>query len=200
MLGSITPLGERGRNSRWTVTVTAYVLGSAAAGTLLGSALGWVGGLAPGNASARLVALAVLIAAGAAVDSGLGGTRLPTVRRQVNEDWLARYRGWVYGVSFGFQLGLGVVTVVNLSAVYVAFAAALLSASAVGGAVIGGTFGLLRALPLLSTARVRSPLQLARINARLETWDPPARRTAVAMEAALAAAVALAVALTATSA
>ena len=37
MLGSITPLGERGRGSRWWVTVTAYVLGS----TLAGVALGW---------------------------------------------------------------------------------------------------------------------------------------------------------------
>ncbi len=195
MLGSITPLGERGRNSRWTVTVTAYVLGSVAAGTLIGSMLGWVGGLAPGNASTRLVALAVVIAAGAAVDAGLAGVRLPTVRRQVNEDWLARYRGWVYGVSFGFQLGLGVVTVVNLSAVYLALAAALLSTSALGGAAIGATFGVLRALPLVATARVRSPLQLARINARLETWDAPARRAAVALEATLAA-VALAAALT----
>src|SRR5689334_15700907 len=139
MLGSITPLGERGRNSRWTVTVTAYVVGSTAAGALFGSALGGVGALAPGNALARLVALAILIAAGASLDAGLAGARLPTVRRQVNEDWLARYRGWVYGVSFGFQLGLGVVTVVNLSAVYATLAAALLSQSTTAGAVIGGT-------------------------------------------------------------
>ena len=34
-------------------------------------------------------------------------------RRQVNEDWMARYRGWAYGAGFGLQLGLGVVTIVT---------------------------------------------------------------------------------------
>jgi hypothetical protein len=186
MLGSITPLGERGRGSRWTVTVVAYVVGSVGAGALLGSALGWLGGLAPPPPTARLEALAVLIALGVALDARLAGARLPTVRRQVNEDWLARYRGWVYGVSFGFQLGLGVVTVVNLSAAYAWPGAAVLSSTVAGGALIGGTFGLVRALPLVATAHVRAPVQLARMHARLEAWDPRTRRAAVAVEAALA--------------
>src|SRR5436189_48466 len=45
MLGSITPLGERGRNSRWWVTMTAFVLGSAIGGAALGGGLGWLGSL-----------------------------------------------------------------------------------------------------------------------------------------------------------
>lgn len=55
-----------------------------------------------------LAALAGL--AGLALDLGLGALRLPGPARQVDEDWLARYRGWVYGAGFGTQLGLGVVT------------------------------------------------------------------------------------------
>src|SRR6267143_1292208 len=121
MLASIHPLGERARNSRWGITVTAYLLGSAAGGAGAGAAAGW------------LVATACLLAT--AVELRAGGLRLPTVRRQVDEDWLARYRGWVYGVGFGFQLGLGAVTIVTTAGVYLAWALALLSGSAGRGAV-----------------------------------------------------------------
>src|SRR5438046_31484 len=104
MLGSITPLGERGRNSRWAVTVTAYVVGSTAAGLALGSVLGAVGRLTSLPATGRPWALGILVTLGVAFDVEIGGAHLPTVRRQVNEDWLARYRGWVYGGAFGVQL------------------------------------------------------------------------------------------------
>ena len=62
---------------------------------------------------------------GVALDLGWAGLRLPTVRRQVNEDWLHRYRGGVYGFGFGFQLGLGVATIVTTAAVYLTFVFAL---------------------------------------------------------------------------
>ena len=31
----------------------------------------------------------------------------------VHEQWLTRYRGWVYGVGFGAQLGFGLVTIIT---------------------------------------------------------------------------------------
>jgi len=191
MLGSITPLGERGRRQRWRVTVAAFVTGSAAAGLLTGGALGWAGGHAvPESMLAsgpRLGLLGVLLAAGLALDARLGGLRLPSSRRQVNEDWLTRYRGWVYGGAFGFQLGTGVVTIVIGSAVYLTFVAALLSGSAGAGAAIGATFGLLRSLPSLATARIHGPGQLVRLEHRLRRWDRPSRRLAGVVQAALAA-------------
>ena len=49
----------------------------------------------------RVAALAGVVAAGLWLDLGILGLRLPTTRRQVNEDWLGRYRGWVVGVGFG---------------------------------------------------------------------------------------------------
>src|SRR6266851_4285374 len=131
MLGSITPLGERGRHSRWTVTVVFYLAGSAAAGLAMGGLLGAAGRIGLGTAGVqRLWALAGAAAVGLAVDGGLFGMRLPSPRRQVNEAWLRRYRGWVYGLGFGLQLGLGVVTIVTSSAVYLTLAAAFLSGSA----------------------------------------------------------------------
>src|SRR3954451_11255894 len=159
MLGSITWLGESGRNARWWVAVTWFVAGAVFAGALVGWLMGWLGMALTSVVGSRqaALALAVLAAGGIAADVRLGGLRLPTVRRQVDDRWLARYRGWVYGVGFGFQLGLGVVTVVTTSAVYAALAAAFLSGSAGRGAVIGGSFGLARALTILAVARVKRP-------------------------------------------
>ena len=66
MLGSITPLGERGRGSRWGITVSAYIIGSAAGGAALGSMLGWAGSPLDLSADLRLAILGVAIAAGVA--------------------------------------------------------------------------------------------------------------------------------------
>jgi sulfite exporter TauE/SafE len=183
MLASIHPLGERARKRRWGVTVSAYVLGSTVAAALLGGALGGVGrvlALSPGTTA---VAVAVLCAVGLAFDLHAGGLELPTVHRQVDKDWLDRYRGWVVGVGFGFQLGLGVVTIVNTAAVYVAFGLALLTGSVFGGVVVGATFGLARALVILGVARVRRPDQLRAALRRMQAWRPASQRAGVAVQA-----------------
>jgi hypothetical protein len=117
----------------------------------------------------------------------MAGPGLPSLRRQVNEDWLRRYRGWVYAAGFGFQLGLGVVTIVTISAVYLTFIAALLSGSLMTGLLIGGSFGLLRAMPLVATTRVHLPRHLAGVDGALRRWDSPIRRIAIGLEAGLAA-------------
>src|SRR5687767_9070368 len=137
MLGSITPLGERGRNSRWWLTMVAFVIGSTLAGALLGGALGSLGAVAglEGAAAAPWLLAAALIA-GVGFDVGVGGLRVPTVSRQVDDAWLYRYRGWVTGIGFGFQLGLGVVTVVTTAFTYVTFLAAFLAGSLAAGALI----------------------------------------------------------------
>jgi sulfite exporter TauE/SafE len=183
MLASIHPLGERARDRRWGVTVGAYVAASTAAAVLLGAVLGGVGDLL-GLSSAVTAALVVALAALAlAFDLRLGGLRLPTVRRQVDEDWLGRYRGWVVGVGFGAQLGLGVVTIVNTAAVYLALALALLTGSVAAGAVVGATFGLVRGLLILVVGRVRRPDQLRAALRRVHAWRPVSERIGIAVQA-----------------
>ncbi|CAN5792588.1 hypothetical protein BH24ACT3_BH24ACT3_09760 [soil metagenome] len=191
MLASITPLGERGRHNRYGFTVATFLIGSLAGGAALGAALGAAGhaarlvlldGVAP--TAAVLGLFAAVAALGLAADLGAGGLRLPTIRRQVNENWLDDYRGWVVGVGFGFQLGLGVVTIVTASATYVAFAAALLSLSWVGGLVIGATFGLARALPVLATARVHHPDALRSLHRRTQRLAAPVHRTVLGVQGA----------------
>jgi len=68
MLTSITPLGERGRASRWAVTVTAYVIGSGVGGLAVGFLGGAVGALLPleqrpyGVVAVAVLALAAVLA------------------------------------------------------------------------------------------------------------------------------------------
>ncbi len=190
MLASIHPLGERTRNNRWGVTVTAYLAGSVAGAALLGTLLGGLGALVgrlvqPGAATGY-AAVALLSAASVAVDLGWCGVRLPTVHRQVNEEWLPRYRGWVYGIGFGFQLGLGVVTIVTTAAIYLAFVLALLSGSVMAGAAIGATFGLVRGATILTVAKVRHPDHLRRLHAALRLREAAWRRRTLAIQVAMA--------------
>jgi hypothetical protein len=167
MLASITPLGERGRQSRWGVTVTAFALGATAAGAAAGAVLGAIGAVAvPAGGAVRWGLLLAALAAAIAIDAA--PRPVPGPRRQVNRGWLDRYRGWVYGLGYGAQLGLAVTTVVNSAATYAALLAALLTRSAPGGALVIGCYGAVRGLTLLAAARVRNPGQLVAIHAALE--------------------------------
>lgn len=182
MLGSITPLGQRGRDGAWTTVAASYLIGSIVGGALVGTIAGSLGslpalqGLTTG--APRLWILAVAAAAAVALDLGVAGLRIPGVHRQVDDHWMYRFRGWVYGVGFGVQLGLGVVTVVTSAGIYLMLLIALLSGSASTGAVIGAVFGLARALPLMAVAGVESSEQVLALSRRLERWRAPARLVA----------------------
>lgn len=183
MLASIHPLGERARGNRWGLTAVAYVLGSVAGGAALGSLLGYVGQVvgmaAPATPTAVGLLLAVTCAVALLFDLSLGDRRLPTVHRQVNEDWLRRYRGWVYGVGFGFQLGVGVVTIVITATVHATFVLAALSQSALGGLVVGATFGLTRAVPIALVGRVGEARTLQSFHRRFQAAESSAHRLTV---------------------
>jgi sulfite exporter TauE/SafE len=185
MLASINPLGERSRNSRFAITFTAYLVGSIAGGVALGGLLGLVGAgidaVAPWSEATAAVLVVVMCVVALALDVGVGGVRIPTVHRQVNEDMLNEYREWAYGLSFGFQLGLGVVTIVTTATVYLTFALAALTGGWQTGLVVGGVFGLVRALPMLLVARVHDPHHLRRLFGRINAWAPIAQRGSLAV-------------------
>jgi hypothetical protein len=188
MLASITPLGERARGSRWGLTVAFYVASATLAGAAVGALAGLAGGLVwSGDESLdlRAAGLAMALVVGLALDLG---RRLPTLRRQVNEDWLREYRGWVYGAGFGGQLGLGVTTIVTTSLVYATLLAAFLSAGVLRGLAIGAAFGLARGATLLAGAWVRRPADLARLHRRIDRWRGRVRAGTLAAQVMLAAA------------
>lgn len=186
MLSSITPLGERGRQSRWWITVCAFAFGATAAGALTGAAAGLLGeAVRLGSTSPRL--RLGLLAAAALLGGGLElGRGLPGPRRQVDERWLDRYRGWVYGVGYGAQLGVGISTVVTSAATYLALVAALLSADPGRGALIVGLYGAIRGLTPLAGAHVRAPEQLFALHRRLGRGRARIARAGVAAIAAIA--------------
>jgi sulfite exporter TauE/SafE len=156
MLSSIHPLGERGRNNRFFVTATAYVLGSVIGGAFIGLVAGSVGWLAGWSTSVGVIAAVV----GVAAILDLFGLAVPSSHRQVNERWLDTYRGVVYGFGYGFQLGAAVTTIVPTWLVPAMLTAAALSGSIEAGVVIGMAFGLVRGAALLTVARIHHVDQL----------------------------------------
>jgi hypothetical protein len=188
MLTSITPLGERSRGNRWPVTTTAYALGCALGGATTGAVLGAVGAAGAAVGGAALPAPTVLVLAGlvclaAAVTDLVPGT-LPVGRRQVDERWLGHYRGWVYGAGFGYQLGLGVVTIVTSASTFAVLALALLTQSVGAGLLVGAVFGAARALPALLLRRVRTWDDVRSLGAGLDAHATSASRlTAAALTA-----------------
>lgn len=176
MLSSIHPLGERARNNRWAVTISAFTLGAVAGGAVVGGVLGWLGSLSPVRED-----LALLIVGGLALVAGgldLLGVRAPGPTRQVNERWIGALRGTVYGFGFGAQLGTGLATFVVTWGVWVLLAAELLSGSVATGAFIGGVFGLGRALTPLAAGWIDRPSRLTKFNASLARMARPVHLSA----------------------
>jgi hypothetical protein len=182
MLASITPLGERGRRSRWGITVSAFLVGATVAGAGAGALLGALGSIVlPAHRTLAVLAGAIAVAV---VLDGLPRA-VPGPRRQVDERWLDRYRGWVYGAGYGAQLGLGVTTIVSSAATYVALLAAFLAAGVWSGAVVLGCYGAVRGLTPLTAAGVRSQRQLLDFHRALARWRGPARWGALAAQAGM---------------
>lgn len=193
MLSSITPLGERSRRQHFWLTSASLVAGATGAGAALGGLLGTAGARIPLGGDARLLVLALATAAGLAVEVLLRDG-VPTHLRQVDERWLHRYRGWVYGLGFGVQLGLAVATVVTTSAVYLVLLGEALSPSVLAGAAIGGVFGGIRGTSGLLAARIDTPARLVAFHRRFDALERPAAVATLSLQA-LAAAAAIAVAL-----
>ncbi len=191
MLASITPLGERGRGRNWTTTIAFYVLGSVLGGATRGAILGTFGAAIPASLRPSPAAVAILLAAllalAAGIEAGWLRIRIPSLARQVNEDWLDQYRGWVIGFGFGYQLGLAVVVYVTTASLWVVFLAELLTFSPVGGLALGALFGLIRSLPILATRRVRSPQELRRAHTTMHRLAPVVERSLTAVCGAAAA-------------
>lgn len=197
MLSAMNPLAERGRGRSFRVSATWFVVGATAGGVTLGAAIGLLAlGLALLDVSTGVAlaigAVASLVAV--ASDVRLGGFHLPYHTRQVNEDWLDWYRAWVYGVGFGWQIGVGLATYIMTAALYLTILLAALTLDPLVALGCGALFGLVRGLAVLLARPLTTPAAIVALHERLDRWEAPVRVGVVGVEVVAAAGCAAAVA------
>jgi hypothetical protein len=188
MLSTITPMGEQGRGHRFAGSAAWFVAGAVLGGATLGAgAAGLAAGVAATDLSgdARVGMAAVLAAVTIASDLAVGGFRLPSHTRQVNEGWLGQYRRWVYAGGFGWQIGVGLATYVTTAAVYLLLALAALTASPLAAFSVVTGFGLVRGLAVLLGRGLTTPERMLALHRRLEELLPSAQRAIVLVQAAV---------------
>jgi hypothetical protein len=189
MLSQLTPVGEASRGYRYRTTASWFVLGAVVGGATIGAVMAALAAAvsAIGVTSTALLGIAAGLAAlGATVDSGVLGFMPPFFKRQVNEYWLSKYRAWVYGSGFGWQIGAGVTTYIMTAAVFVTIAFGALTAGPVAAMVLGVVFGLARGLAVLLTARSRSTTELFALHRRFDALGEPVRRAVIVVQLVVA--------------
>ena len=189
MLSQLTPVGEASRGYRYRTTAAWFVVGAVVGGTMLGGVLALLAAGVAGfdiSVTTALGIAAALAVAGAAVDSGVLGIAPPVFLRQVNEDWLGRYRAWVYGSGFGWQVGAGVTTYIMTAAVFLTVAMGALTAGPIAAFALGTLFGLVRGLAVLLTARLRTTADLFEFHRRFDALGEPVRRAVIVVQLAVA--------------
>ncbi len=186
MLSTITPIGEQARGHRYGGTAAWFIAGAVLGGATLGAGAALLAaGIAALDVSPTgAVGVAALLAAVTiASDLHLGGFRLPSHARQVNETWLGQYRSWVYGGGFGWQIGVGLATYVTTAAVYLMIAMAALTGEPAAAFAVMVGFSLVRGLAVLLGRPLTSPERMFALHRRLEELLPAAQRFVVLVQA-----------------
>jgi hypothetical protein len=191
MLSTITPFGERSRGHRYASTAAWFITGSVLGGVTLGViAAGSAAALAAAgvNSHPAWVVGTVAVSAGlaASADAGVFGDLLPLWRRQVDEKWLVRYRSWVYGLGFGWQMGVGVATYIMTAGVFLVVVLAAVSADPRLAAGICALFGLVRGLAVLLSASADSPARLRSLHRRFDAAGPAVRWAVIGVQVSVA--------------
>ncbi|HMA36922.1 MAG TPA: hypothetical protein VKY74_20880 [Chloroflexia bacterium] len=151
MISAIMPLGQRHRHwTFWTARGILYIAATTGSGAVTGALAGLAGaGLQRVFPFTLLAAVAILLG-GAYGLHELGVWRLPQPQRawQVPNRWIAQ-RPLLGAVAFGLVIGTGVLTFIPFTSFYLLLAWEVLTASPAAGALLGGLYGLARALPVL---------------------------------------------------
>jgi hypothetical protein len=189
MLSQITPTTEAARGNRYGRTAVWFVAGGVAGGVTLGLLMA-AGAAVTRAASFTPTVPLVIIAVGAlvtaAIDARVFRVSPPFLRRQVNEDWLANYRPWIYAGGFGWQIGVGVSTYIMTAAVFLLIGVGVLGASPMGAVVVGVAFGLLRGFAVLLGAPLRTTAALLAFHRRFDAWAEPIRLAVIGVQLVVA--------------
>jgi hypothetical protein len=189
MLASITPLSESGRGHRYRATAWWFVTGSTIGGATLGGVIALATVAVDVFSLTSREVLVVALGASAlalASDADLSGFHLPVHHRQVNERWLDRFRPWVYGAGFGWQIGSGLATYIMTAGVYLLIVLAALTTKPWLALGFGALFGLVRGLAVFLGRSITSTERLRAFHARLYGAGATVRRLMVTVEALVA--------------
>jgi MFS family permease len=185
MLSTITPLAEQSRGHRYRTTALWFVVGGAVGGITLGlgaallaAVVGWIG--VPISVALGIAAVAAVVTG--CSDLQLLGFRIPGTVRQVNEVWLGRYRSWVYGSGFGWQVGVGLATFLMTAGVYLVVVLAALTGSPLVALAICTLFGFVRGLAILLGASIATPDELVAFHRKFDHAAEPVRRAVIAVQ------------------
>ncbi len=92
----------------------------------------------------------------------------------------------MYGVGFGWQIGVGVATYIMTAAVFLVVLMAAMSLNPVDAVVLCGWFGVARGLAVLLTAKADTPARLRALHHRFDTLGPAVRVAVIAVQAGVA--------------
>jgi len=173
MISVIMPLGQRQRSPIfWLARGAGYIVASTLAGGLVGAAVGWLGSvLRLVVPFPVLVVLVILVAIGYALhENGILHLPHPERQWQVPNKWAVR-RPILGAIAFGLTIGAGIFTFIPFTSFYLLLAWELLLGNPLAGALLGATYGLARALPVITGAVITSrdepiaPIHLVILNA-----------------------------------
>jgi hypothetical protein len=185
MLSTVTPMAERGRGHRFWVTAAWFLAGGLAGGLTLGIAAALCAlacAVIPSGVALAVAGACALV--GSVVDAGFLGVRPPFFKRQLDDAWLDRYRGWVYGLGFGWQIGVGFATYIMTTAVPVTVAFGALSGDPLLATGVGLLFGFVRGSAIAISGPATTTASLATIHRRFAALEEPVRQaTAIALAA-----------------
>jgi len=188
MLSTVTPVAERARGHRYGATATWFVIGATVGGATLALGVALLAGLVDAfdvSESARLTIAAVTAALATASDLRVFGFHLPLHTRQVNDEWLARFRPWVYGAGFGWQIGVGFATYIMTGGLYLMVVLAALTGDPVVAFAVVTGFGFVRGLAVLLSARLDTPAKVFAFHRRFDAMGPWTRAAMIALEGAV---------------
>lgn len=179
MLSSIHPFGERSRNNSFGQTATAHIVGSTLGGIAFG-ALGAILGLGLtllvdlSNFARTIIVIAATVLA-FVFEATKNERMLPTRSRQVDENWIQTYRGWVYGGGWGAELGFGLSTIITTALVHLLVVVMVLTTSPLLAVGLGALFGFVRGATVLTAIRVDTPERLRSLHRQLDAMRDRSR-------------------------
>lgn len=144
-----TGLGRAPRRGRTVICVGMFTLMAVLGGALTFGTAAAAGGAVGVGGHAWAAALVAVLAAGAGIADLRFAGIVPQIRRQVPEGVRRRMALPLTAGLYGLQLGLGFTTYLLTYAMWALLAACLLLGEPALGVLVGGTFGLGRALPVV---------------------------------------------------